>query len=811
MHLGRALSLFFVVLSASAQSVPTLTVDANASRHPISPLIYGIDDYSDNGLANLVRTGVRRWGGDATSRYNWQLDTINSASDWYYTNNAYSNNPALLPNGSEFDLFVENGLNTGTVRLGTVPVLGWLPKSRDFGCSYSVAKYGSQQKVDPVPGDSDCGNGLLPDGTTPVPNNDPNDVSTPVDQTFAQAWIQYLVKTYGTAQGGGVQIWDIDNEPEWWDGVHMDVHPSPSTYDEDWSKLQTYGAMIKQTDPTALVSGPVAGGWSGMFYSSQDMHDGWSTAPYQFYDNPEDQQAHGGLPLVEWYLQQAQQYEQQNAVRLLDYLDVHAYIAPAGITLTNNAGDPTTDTLRLTSTRVFWDPNYVPPPGLNNTYPITPTQQYPNGEAPELVPRMIGWVNSNYPGTKTAITEYNWGATNDITGAIAEADILGIFGQQGLDMGCMWGPPNPNPGNGAPPDPATFSFEVFLNYDGQGNQFGETGISATTTDPDTLSIFAAQRSDNALTVLVLNKSTSDISAPVSVANFQSSGTAQVWSYSSANLSAIVQQPSIAANSAGVTTTFPARSMTLLVLPEAAGALPVPQPVIAAVTNSASYAATAVSPGEIVTIFGSNMGPSTIAGAQLSSDGAYLTQNISATRVLVNGYIAPMLYTRADQVAAVVPYEAALSTTAYVQVEYQGVRSAPFNIPVAAAVPGLFTDGNGTGQGAILNQNLSVNSSTNPAHAGDTVVLYATGEGQTVPPGVDGRLALSLYPVPAGACSVTVAGAPANVAYCGAAPNFTAGVIQINAQIPQGSPPGNLPVVVTIGGGSSASSVTVAVQ
>lgn len=806
----RVAKLFVPVvatLTAHAQNAPTLAVDVAANRHPISPLIYGIDDYGDTGLANLVRTGIRRWGGDATSRYNWQNDTYNSAADWWFTNNASPGDPAALPNGSSFDQFVENGLTTGTVRLGTIPVMGWLPKTRDFGCSYSVAKYGAQQAVDPYA--SDCGNGVLLDGSQV--NNDPNDVSAPVDQTFAQSWIQYLIGIYGTGQRGGVQMWNLDNEPEWWSSVHIDIHPNHATYDEMWDKAVTYATAIKQTDPSALVTGPVAGGWSGMFYSSADMFDGWSTFPYQFWDNPEDQQAHGGTPFVEWYLQQAQAYEAQHGTRLIDALDVHAYIAPAGISFQDNAGDPTTDNLRLTSTRVFWDPNYVPPPGIGATAPVTPTQQYPNGEAPYLVPRMLQWVAADYPGTKTAITEYNWGATNDITGAIAQADILGIFGQQGLDIGCMWAPPNANVGGSEPPEPGVFAFEIYLNYDGFGSQFGETSVSATTTDSDTLSIFAAQRSDGALTVAVLNKSTSDLTAPVSLANFDASSTAEMWTFSSANLQAIQRQSDLAAGAAGVTATFPARSISLLVIPANPASQPVPQPVIAAVTNSASYDSASISPGEIVTIFGSNLGPGVLNGAQVSSDGGYLTQNIAGTRVLVNGYVAPMVYTLAGQVAAVIPYEVALSSTAAVQVEYQGVRSAQFKMPVAAAVPGLFTLGNGTGPGAILNQNLSLNSSTNPAHAGQVVVLYATGEGQTTPPGVDGRLALDVIPLAAGKCAVTIGGQSATVQYCGEAPGQVSGLLQVNAVVPSNAATGNQPVVLSIAGVSSTANVTVALQ
>ena len=783
-------------VSAFAQAVPTLSVDVAANRHPISPDIYGINDYSDKGLANVARVGVRRWGGDATSRYNFLLDTYNSANDYYFENFAYSNPAGALPNGSEFDLFIENGLKTGTKRIGTIPMLGWLPKSRDFSCSYSVAKYGAQQETDPQ---GDCGKGVLPDGKTRIVN-DPTDASQTVDQTFSQQWIQHVISRYGTAERGGVQVWALDNEPEYWFGVHTDIHPNYATYDEMLSRGQTYAAAIKATDPTAVVTGPVAGGWPGMFYSAADFWSGYGTGPnYVFYGNPIDRNAHGGTPFVEWYMQQMAQYEAQHGVRLLDYVDVHAYIAPDGIGFATSS-TPAMDTLRLTSTRVFWDPNYASPDGS------TPSVAMPNGEPPYLVPRMLQWVAADYPGTKTAITEYNWGMLNDITGAIAQADILGIFGREGLDLGTLWGPPNPT---NNPPDPGVFAFELFTDYDGAGNQFGETSVSAVTTDPDQVSVFAAQRSDSTVTIMVLNKNTTDANTAVSIANFAAAASAQVFQYSASNLSSIQQAADVPVNGGVIATTFPARSMTLLVIPAVASTI---QPIVSAVGNAASYDTHAIAPGEIIVIYGSNLGPAALVPDEVTSDGGYLTTELANVRVLVNGIPSPMVYALAGQVAAIVPYETALQTTAAVQVEVNGVRSAPLSIPVTTAVPGLLTiDGSGKNQGAILNQDLSVNSSSNPAQVGRVIVLYATGEGQTSPPGVDGRLSSDIDPVPVGSCAVTVGGQTATVLFCGEAPYATSGLLQINAQLPSSVGSGNVPVAFSIGGVFSPSGVTVAVQ
>jgi uncharacterized protein (TIGR03437 family) len=557
---------------------------------------------------------------------------------------------------------------------------------------------------------------------------------------------------------------------------------------------------VKSADPTALVTGPVPSGWAGYFYSRADMNSGWNKAPYQYWDNPTDQKVHGGVPWVQYYLQQMSQFEQQQGYRLLDAVDIHAYIAPDS--LNDTPGDTATETLRMTSTRALWDPNYIVPntSAGDNEYDATGKLV-----ASQLIPRMHQWVDQNYPGTKLAITEYMWHALGSITGAIAQADILGIFGRESLDYGTLWGPP-------APTDPGAFAFQIFLNYDGAGSQFGDTSISASSSDPDTLSIFAAQGVDSALTLLVLNKTTSAITDTISLANFAAAGTAQVWQYSQANLSAISRQADAKIVSNGLTVTFPPYSMVLLVVPQAQSAASVPQPAVSAVTSAASYDASAVSPGEIVTIWGQGLGPSKIAGLQVGSNGV-LASSISGVQVFFNGYAAPMIYALGTQVSAIVPYAVGGQNTANVVVVYQGNASAAFQIPVASTRPGIFTrDSSGHGQSAVLNQDLTPNGAANAAARGQYIAIYATGEGATTPPGVDGRVSGTPLPQVNYTCSATIGGQVVTPSYCGEAPGATAGLLQINAQIPATVTAGSsVPVSITINGVASQSGVTLAVK
>ena len=767
-----------------AQSPPTLAVDANANRHPISPYVYGINEWSDNGLMGLMRIPLIRWGGDDATSYNWQNSVKNNTGDnpWCYENYTVSPN---------FDAFHTANLAAGTVTLGTVSLMDWIPKAAGE-CSFSVQKYGAQKAANRD--NPDCGNGVLLNGSQVA--NDPNDAYIPVTTSFAQQWVEHIMTTYGPANAGGVRLWSMDNEPEWWFSNHIDVYPQAASYDDMLARNIKWAKAVKGADPAALITGPVPGGWSGMLFSRVDMNSGWSTPPYQYWDNPTDQKAHGGIAWIPYYLQQMKQFEQANGYRLLDYLDVHAYIAPSG--LSGSAGDSTMETLRMTSTRALWDPSYkVPGGGFEDATGAE--------VAPHLIPQMQQWVDQNYPGTNLAITEYSWGALDSITGAIAQADILGIFGAYSLGLGTLWGQP-------APTDPGALAFKIFLNYDGNGSQFGSTSVSATSSDPDTLSIFAAQRVDSALTVLVLNKTTGDLSDTLNLTGFTPAATAQVWQYSQANLGAIVRQTSdvnVSGNS--LTATFPAYSMTLFVIPQAQSAMSVPQPVVSTVTSAASYDASGVSPGEIVAIYGHSLGPA--SGSLAQPGGGIWGTAFNGVQVFFNGNPAPIYYVSATQLNAIVPYEVAGQKSVNVVTVYQGNASAPFPVAVAAVKPAIFTnDASGQNQGAILNQDYSRNGPSNPAPRGKYVFIYGTGEGVTSPPGVDGRITATPLPQVNLKCSATIGGETATLNYCGEAPGETAGLVQVNALIPESVTPGNaVPVTITIGGVTSRTGVTVAVK
>jgi uncharacterized protein (TIGR03437 family) len=228
-------------------------------------------------------------------------------------------------------------------------------------------------------------------------------------------------------------------------------------------------------------------------------------------------------------------------------------------------------------------------------------------------------------------------------------------------------------------------------------------------------------------------------------------------------------------------------------------------IIGSVVDAASGLPGAVSPGKIVALYGAGLGPASLLANQPANN-VFSTQLVGTT-VSFNGIPAPILYTSATQVAAIVPYEISGALTAQITVSYQGQVSDPVVVPVAASAPSFFSlYGTGAGQIAAVNLDGSLNEATQPAGIGGFVSLFATGEGQTLPGGVDGKVALTQpYPQPVLPVTVTVGGLPAQVLYAGAAPTGVAGLMQINIQIPQSVAPGGyVPVVLQVGNNSTVS-------
>ena len=524
-----------------AQNAPTsVSVDANAARHPISPLIYGFAFGSQSDLAATNFT-LNRSGGNGTSTYNWQINASNHAADWYFESIL---DPPQTP-GYDGDNFITltRAANVGAQPLLTIPMIDYIAKLGPGGAmlwSYSIAKYGAQTGSDPYR--ADAGNGISAATAKPITGNDPLDANTPNSVAIQQAWVQHLLGTWGPAANGGLQYYIMDNEPSLWSSTHRDIHPAPETYNEIYNDFVAYAGAVRALDPNAMIVGPEEWNWWAMFVSGLDQQSGISAAG-------SDYNTHNKTYYYPWLLQQLNNYQQTTGKQLINVLSVHYYPQE----LSNSDDDSLSGQLtRNRSTRALWDPAFVDPSWLN--------QVGINGGIVNLIPTLKGWVNQYYPGLETAITEYNWGDEAHLNGATTQADVLGIFGREGLDIATRWTVP-------ADPSPTYLALEMYRNYDGKLSAFGDTSVSAAVANPDNLSSFAAVRSsDGALTVMVINKQQGSTPVTISLANFGTTGTAQAWQIASATQANITPLGSVAVANNAITTTVPSQSITLFVIP-----------------------------------------------------------------------------------------------------------------------------------------------------------------------------------------------------------------------------------------------------
>ena len=532
------ISLVANVVTSGTNAPVSISVDAQANRHAINPLIYGVAFASSSQLLDL-NAPLHRSGGNGTTTYNWQNNAWNHAADWYFESIAESSSAA----GGDGDDFITTSKNGGAQAMLTIPIIGWVAKlgpGRAILASYNTNKYGPQTGTDPwFPA---AGNGVSLATGLNITTNDPTDANLPADTNFQAGWVQHLTNTWHSATNGGLLYYIMDNEWSLWQSTHRDVHPVGPTMDEVFTNYCKYATMVKGIDTNALVAGPEEWGWPGYFYSGYDQQ--WSGAHSDY--NPAhypDRAAHGGQDFGPWFLNQVKLRSQAAGRRLLDVFTLHCYPAESNVPL---SGDVSASVMlaRNRSTRALWDTNYVDESWVNSVI--------------ALIPRMKNWVATNYPGTLTGITEYNWGADDYMNGATAQADVLGIFGREGLDLATRWTCPGTN-------TPAYNAFKMYRNYDGNKSAFGDTSILATVPNPDVLATFAAVRtSDGALTVMVINKDPSNVT-PVTLnfTNFAAAGTAQVWQLATNNISQL-NNPTF--TNGILTRTLPAQSLTLFVLP-----------------------------------------------------------------------------------------------------------------------------------------------------------------------------------------------------------------------------------------------------
>jgi hypothetical protein len=539
-----------VVLGAGAPlAAVQVSVNLSGTRRPINPNIYGVSFGSDQQHADL-RYPTRRWGGNRTSRYNWQFDVDNTANDYFFQNIAFGNG-SNLPNNSFANQFIVGTKAHGAEPLISIPTIGYVAKdSRAKVWSFSQALYGAQTSDEcryyaPNPPSwcsADSGNGLCTTGPNcqngNIVNNNPLDTSKLAPASYAGDWVTHLRAQHGNANSTGVKFYALDNEPMLWNSTHRDVHPQAPTMQEVWTRGLARAQAIRSVEPNAQIFGPVTWGWCDYFSSAADAALG------NCFDGP-DRANNGGLPFVEWYLQQACA---QNP-RTIDYLDLHYY--PQGDNIAgvdNNVAlgeQAAVQAKRMRSLRELYDGTYVSESWIGQTA----------NSIPNLLPRARAAIAARCPGVKLAITEYKWGADNGLSSAIAQVELLAIFGREGVDYAARWEAPTDGSLN-------EHAFRLYLDYDGANSRVLGDAIPASSTDAENIGAYAIDQNSK-LFVIVINRSNSsrDINVNLQSLNATRYSVYRVGASGYSSVTAVQAVTGSALNLNSV----PALSATLIVL------------------------------------------------------------------------------------------------------------------------------------------------------------------------------------------------------------------------------------------------------
>ena len=467
----------------------SFVLQCSAAGHAISPLIYGVGNDGNKAVYAMGAT-ARRWGGNPTSRYNWQLNTWNLTKDWFFRNVGDPN--------SSYDAFLEENQRRNVKTALTVPMLGWVAKDAT-SYSFPVSVLGPQQAT--APDGPDSGNGIDRDGTniTPPPQTGTSRPSTP---DFIGEWVA-AIRAKDRVRGRTVDSYILDNEPMLWNSTHRDVHPQPTTYDELLEKTLAYAAAIRRADPDGKIAGPAEWGWLAYHYSAKDVAYGVGVRP--------DRRLHGDVPLIPWYLRKIREHEQKTGTRLLDILDVHFYPMADGVGIaTNGKTDPLTSAVRIRSTRSLWDPTYTDESWIN--------------ERMRVLPLLRQWIAENHPGLGISIGEWNFGAESHISGGLATAEALGRFGTEDVTSAYYWTSPPEN-------SPAFWAFRAFRNFDAVGGHFLDWSVPVR-ADASLASLFGSRDSDRRRIVAVLlnHAAFSTISAQVILDGCGSPTSARAFTY-----------------------------------------------------------------------------------------------------------------------------------------------------------------------------------------------------------------------------------------------------------------------------------------
>ncbi len=521
------LGLLALASSAGGAATPgdeplVLEVFPLAAVRPVEPLAYGANEGA------LDACTLRRHGGNRFTAFDWETGHSNAGADWRHQSDTYLvPEESLRGPGALLAARVAHDRERGARSIVTLPLAGFVAADADGPVSVDdTAPSARWKRVSLEPSTRRDG---APDLT---------DDAVSVDEM-----VRDLVRRFGRAADGGVLAYALDNEPALWPHTHPRVHPDATRWSEVLEKGVLAARLVTAADPTAQVFGPVLYGWAA-FHDLQGAPDAlrhrWR------YDT-----------FVDWYLAEMADASEDAGRRLLHRLDVHWYPEAVGEERVIGADtSASTCAARVQAPRSLWDPTYEERSWITDVL----------GEPVALIPRLQESVDEHFPGTGIAITEYNFGAAHHVSGGLAQADALGVFGRLGV-AACWWG-------LGGDSSYVDAAFGLYLGPDGASGddedaaRFGDLSVHALSRDAAAVSLHAATRSDDedVLTVVAVHKDfehAREVDVRLHAGRAVASVTARRFDGSSADVRA-VSDPATPAGE-GFRATLPPASATLFVV------------------------------------------------------------------------------------------------------------------------------------------------------------------------------------------------------------------------------------------------------
>jgi len=523
---GFVSALFIITVSVNifSQSVDFF-ISADGSQKPISPYIYGTNQL----LTEEENWAAMRQGGNRLTGYNWENNASNAGTDYLNSSDNFLTWISGIQNENEPGIvtttFRDKSIDLNAYSLITLQLAGYV--ARDKRGTVTEQQTAPSSRWRSVQFEKGSAFSLQPD--------------TSDSFVYLDEYVNFLVDRFGMANTlTGIKGYALDNEPGLWISTHPRIHPLKVRCLESIQKAIDVSTAVKNVDPYLEIFGPVLYGFNA-YYSFQEAPD-WDSVKagtnYQWF--------------IDYYLDQMRLAEISSGKRLLDVLDIHWYPEAMGdnrITQTN--ANTTADKLaRVQAPRTLWDNNYTENSWIGQWF----------GAYLPLIPRIKSSIDEFYPGTKLAFTEFSYGGENDITGAIAMADVLGIFGKHDVYLGTYWQLDSPS-------NYISAAYKMYRNYDGNNSTFGDYGLPSVTSDSVSTSVYGSvDDAGNEIHLIVINKKLSEsVDANFSISSQHNIQSGSVWNLdnSSSEISQINPVTNISNNSFSYT--LPAGSVCHFVL------------------------------------------------------------------------------------------------------------------------------------------------------------------------------------------------------------------------------------------------------